>query len=491
MSFFAGQKSKIFFITFVTLILLALTSAITWWIAMQFKTNGDSHSLISSTHPITQIVSSSSREEILFPAGSPDPLMPYDFFWMWRNENRLSSEKGIAESSPSIGCQKSFGWPSVQIPMDQFNQAFGAKPGEIAELPVEVNPDEICFTVGYGIWLVGVQPTTAGLFSPDAIWSRIVRTEKGSDDRKIKLITQFVGTPIYHWPSRVLPPFHPQAKILNREGLRQLFSDFDYVVDVRTNEMQKKWFLNWKKHVSIPYIASSDSLVDYKADRTDNRKARHTELGDQWSDEIWKKWSPEKKILIIGQNPTDPRPFRALTWLAESGLKNLYWFYEGVDAFFQPFNEVPNWNTYSPFGWTDHIPNIQQQIVSDQAVLIDVRSAEEFQRIRDPQSVNKPYKEMSTDGFANLRGLEALDVFHILKSKDTFDLSQIPQDKKIYLMGADRYDWRAIKIFVRLKHRSPQQDVRVIRDGLAEFGLWQRIDRNLIKLDGTKSDEVH
>lgn len=45
-------------------------------------------------------------------------------------------------------------------------------------------------------------------------------------------------------------------------------------------------------------------------------------------------------------------------------------------------------------------------------------------------------------------------------------------------MGADRYDWRAVKLYTRLLHRYPQRRIGILRDGIADFGLWQRIDRS-------------
>ena len=489
MSAFHNKNTKIGLITFLVLTLVAVTAAITWWISLQVNLSQIKPDVATAT--LNLVNSKKNQTEFFFPANSIDPLMPNDTQWMWRSESKLVDEQTAVKAQPSQGCQQTLEWPSVQVPMDQFNLAFGSKPGDIPELPIEVDAKETCYTEGYGIWIIGIQPTPAGPYSPDAIWSRVIRIEKGSSNQKIKLVTKFLGTPIYHWPSRVLPPFHPHAKIVNREGLQKIVADIDYIIDVRTKQLQKKWPLPFEKVILIPYTANLESLADHDADRTDNRKARHVDLGDQWSEDIWNKWEKNKKILIVGQNPTDSRAFRALTWLSESNFKNLYWFYEGADAFYQPMNEIPIWNTYSPFNWTDHIPHIQQEVSSRQALLIDLRSADDFQRIRHPLAINKPYSEVNVDYIGVLRGLDAMDLYHILKSGDQFDLSDIPLNQKIYLMGSDRYDWRPLKLFVRLKHRSPEQDVRVVRDGIAEFGLWQRINMNLIKLEGTKSSSIH
>lgn len=465
--------------------LAAVSSCASLWIGQ--KSSVVNTQVVSTDTPVGKL---SRTQRWSFPAGSLDPLLGHDFFGLWFPGSRLASEESVQTSEPSVGCEKTNGWPSVQIPMDQFNQAFGGKPGETPELLIDVDPKNICFTVGSGIWVIGTQKTTAGIFSPDAIWSRIQRIEKIPSTDRVRLVTQFVKTPIYHWPSRVLPPFHPQAQILHRLGLVQNFSKFKYVIDVRPVEIQKQWPLPWTNVISIPYLANLQSLLDSVADREDLRRAKHESLGDRWMVQDLEKWDRNSDVLVIGQNPSDSRPARSLTWLSELGFKKLFWFYEGADAFHLPLNEVPVWSN-ARFNIIEHVPQVENLVKSGQATLIDVRTREEFKIIHHPLALNRPYKENAIQNIARLRGLDAYDIFQVLKSGDEFDLKTIPQTGDLFLMGSDRYDWRAVKLYTRLLHKYPNRRIGILRDGIADFGLWQRIDPNLIRLVGEKAGEIH
>lgn len=149
-------------------------------------------------------------------------------------------------------------------------------------------------------------------------------------------------------------------------------------------------------------------------------------MGDRWPTQDWEKWDRNSEILIIGQNPVDSKPLGSLTWLAEAGFKKLYWFYEGADAFHLPLNEVPFWSN-SRQSIAEHVPQVENLVKSGQAILIECRSAEEFKNLHHPLAVNRPYKENAVERIAKLRGLNAYDIFEVLKSGDELIERQYPK----------------------------------------------------------------
>jgi rhodanese-related sulfurtransferase len=238
-----------------------------------------------------------------------------------------------------------------------------------------------------------------------------------------------------------------------------------------------------------PYQASAESLADAKADSSELRRARHEELGDQWESQIWQAWDRAKPILLLGQNPSDSRVIRAIAWLHEAGFKNLFWFYEGADAFHWPQNEVqlmglPSPNLFAP------LPKVQELVQAKSATLVDLRSPTEHQRLRHPLALHIPYEENRRDEWGVIRGWMAMDVFQILRSGDRWDLDRVPTDRDVILLATDRYDWRGVKAFWRLRHRRPQQRLGLVKDGMAEFGLWSRMQPGKIQLEGSHVHEI-
>ncbi|HRK07843.1 MAG TPA: rhodanese-like domain-containing protein [Pseudobdellovibrionaceae bacterium] len=458
-----------------------------------------------------QLVSEGAREALKaakvttgFAPGSFDPLLGHDARWTWNPGSRLASEEVAIRGQNSPGCTKSPGWPKVEVPLAQYHAAFGGGPGQTPEFAIEVDPREVCFTPGYGIWVIARAENGKVVYAPDAIWSRINRIEVLESGVRVKLITQVVGTPIYHWPSRARPPFHPGARVLHRASLLTELPKIELVIDTRSREAQEAWPLRAplgarvelatesqlrRETLHWPYHASAESLADAKADSSELRRAKHEELGDEWESQIWQAWDREKAILLIGQNPSDSRVIRAIAWLHEAGFKNLFWFYEGADAFHWPQNEVqlmglPGPNLFAP------LPKVQEMVLAKSATLVDLRSQQEYQRLRHPLALHIPYEENRRDEWGLIRGWMAMDVFQILRSGDRWDLDRVPKDRDIILFATDRYDWRAVKAFWRLRHRRPEQRLGLVKDGMAEFGLWSRMQPGKIQLEGSHVHEI-
>lgn len=253
-----------------------------------------------------------------------------------------------------------------------------------------------------------------------------------------------------------VPFYHPDSKTVTADQAKQLAAKGAVLCDVRPREQFKAGTIPGAISLEMSNYAT---VVDFIASPTFMKKRKIA------LDLASLNAAKTDNVVVFSNNPGDYGSYNAATLLAEAGYKNIYWLRGGLDE------------TNGIGAAPENIPDVRLVKTSDAMVLqragaifLDVRSAQEFNRLHLNGALNIPLvQKTDARGYAVLKRNDMTIAMMKAEGESIATEQNSLNMKAVYIVyGKSEYDWRPYKALLLLKDKGFKK-VYWLRTGIVSW----------------------
>lgn len=307
----------------------------------------------------------------------------------------------------------------------------------------------------------------ASIFGPESTkkkWSYITFS---ISDKNLQAVTFFA------------PQAHPLAKVAKKENVNALISSGAMVVDVRPANHFKVSHI--EKAVSNP--TALKTLAKAALSVEEQKKAGYV---------IHPTMLPKEKssaIIVVNQNPKSYSAYNTLTQLSNMGYTNLHFYWAGMDDWEgKSIITPPEVEGLRFISYND----LNGRFNSQDALVVDVRSAKSAKSKILPRNVHMPFSEKKNAFKDPLYRVEGLNAAAIQKNDERFlvGMPELPSNiRTLVMIGDHTYDWKPLKAGLVIPHNSGIR-IEVYRDGYKGWKYLSNLESPLPKRIGSSKKDL-